>query len=48
MSGAPAGSAAHGNDWLVANAGGFPVGAAISTPAERDEVMGRALEHLPE
>lgn len=59
--GAPPGSAANGNDWIVTDAGGFPVGAAISTPdslllgfgfegiatpAERNEVMGRALEHL--
>ena len=59
VSGAPAGSAANGNDWVVTDAGGFPVGAAISTPdsvllgfgfegiatpAERDEVMERALE----
>lgn len=61
--GAAAGSAANGNDWVVADAGGFPVGASISTPdslllgfgfegiatpAEREEVMGRALEHLLE
>jgi hypothetical protein len=59
--GAPPSSAANGNDWIVTDAGGFPVGAAISTPdslllgfgfegiatpAERNEVMGRALEHL--
>ena len=63
VSGAPAGSAANGNDWIVTDAAGFPVGAAISTPrslllgfgfegiatpAERTEVMGRALEHLLE
>ncbi len=63
VSGAPTGSAANGNDWLLTDASGFPVGAAISTPdslllgfgfegiatpAERDEVMGRALEHLLE
>jgi hypothetical protein len=61
VSGAPPGSAANGNDWIVTDAGGFPVGAAISTPdslllgfgfegiatpAERNEVMGRALQHL--
>jgi murein tripeptide amidase MpaA len=63
VSGAPEGSAANGNDWIVTDASGFPVGAAISTPdslllglgfegiatpAERNEVMGRALEHLLE
>ena len=31
VSGAPAGSAANGNDWIVTDASGFPVGAAIST-----------------
>lgn len=61
VSGAPPGSAANGNDWIVTDASGFPVGATISTPdsllmgfgfegiatpAERNEVMGRALEHL--
>jgi hypothetical protein len=61
--GAPAGSAANGNDWIVADATGFPVGTGITTPrslllgfgfegiatpAERNEVMGRALEHLLE
>ncbi len=61
--GAPTGSAANGNDWVVADAGGFPVGAGITTPdslllgfgfegiatpAERNAVMGRALEHLLE
>ena len=59
--GAPTGSAANGNDWIVTSASGFPVGAGITTPdslllgfgfegiatpAERNEVMGRALEHL--
>ncbi|MCW2738629.1 M14 family metallopeptidase [Nocardioides sp.] len=59
--GAAPGSAPNANDWEVSDAGGFPVGAAISTPdslllgfgfegiatpAERTEVMGRALEHL--
>lgn len=63
VSGAPPGSAANGNDWIVTDASGFPVGAAISTPrslllgfgfegiatpAERNEVMGRALQHLLE
>jgi hypothetical protein len=63
VSGAPPGSAANGNDWIVTDASGFPVGATISTPdsllmgfgfegiatpAERNEVMGRALEHLLE
>ena len=61
VSGAPAGSAANGTDWVVTSASGFPVGAAITTPdslllgfgfegiataAERNEVMGRALQHL--
>jgi hypothetical protein len=61
VSGPPAGSAANGNDWIVTDAAGFPVGTAISTPhsllfgfgfegiateAERNEVMGRALDHL--
>ena len=61
VSGAPPGSAANGNDWVVTTSGGFPVGAAITTPrslllgfgfegiataAERNEVMGRALDHL--
>ena len=61
--GAPPDSAANGNDWIVTDASGFPVGAAISTPdsllmgfgfegiatpAERNEVMRRALEHLLE
>ncbi|TGN63893.1 zinc carboxypeptidase [Nocardioides eburneiflavus] len=61
VSGAPPGSAANGNDWIVTDASGFPVGATISTPdslllgfgfegiatpSERNEVMGRALEHL--
>ncbi|MFC7360934.1 M14 family metallopeptidase [Nocardioides astragali] len=63
VSGAPPGSADNGNDWIVTDAAGFPVGAAISTPrslllgfgfegiatpAERNEVMGRALQHLLE
>jgi hypothetical protein len=61
--GAPTGSAANANDWVVADAAGFPVGTGITTPnsllfgfgfegiatpAERTEVMGRALEHLLE
>lgn len=61
VSGAPPGSAANGNDWIVTTASGFPVGAGITTPrslllgfgfegiatpAERNEVMARALEHL--
>jgi hypothetical protein len=61
--GAPPGSSANGNDWIVTDASGFPVGATISTPdsllmgfgfegiatpAERNEVMGRALDHLLE
>jgi murein tripeptide amidase MpaA len=61
ISGAPAGSAANGNDWIVTSSSGFPVGAGITTPdslllgfgfegistaAERNEVMGKALEHL--
>jgi hypothetical protein len=59
--GAPAGSAANGNDFTRTDASGFPVGNAISTPhslllgfglegvsteAERNVVMGRALDHL--
>lgn len=59
--GAPDGSAANGNDWIVTTASGFPVGAGITTPdsllfgfgfegiatpAARNEVMERALEHL--
>ena len=63
MSGAPPGNPANGNDWIVTDASGFPVGAAISTPrslmfgfgfegiatpGERNEVMGKALEHLLE
>ena len=59
--GAPEGSAANANDWVGTDAGGFPVGAGITTPdslllgigfegiatpAERNEVMGRALDHL--
>ena len=63
VAGAPPGSAANGNDWIVTDATGFPVGAAITTPrsllmgfgfegiatpAERNEVMGRALDHLLE
>lgn len=61
VSGAATGSSANANDWEVIGAGGFPVGAALTTPdslllgfgfegistaAERNEVMGRALEHL--
>ncbi|QIK74360.1 M14 family metallopeptidase [Nocardioides piscis] len=61
VSGAPQGSSANGNDWIVTTAGGFPVGAGITTPdslllgfgfegiatpAERNQVMGRALTHL--
>ena len=61
VSGAPAGSSANSNDWIVTTASGFPVGATITTPhsllfgfgfegiateAERNEVMGRALDHL--
>ena len=59
--GAPSGSATNANDWTATDAGGFPVGAGITTPnslllgfgfegiatpAERNAVMGRALEHL--
>lgn len=59
--GAPDGSAANANDWIGTDAGGFPVGAGITTPnslllgfgfegiatpAERNAVMGRALDHL--
>ena len=32
MPGAPPGSGANANDWQVTDAGGFPVGAAITTP----------------
>ena len=63
VAGAPEGSAANGNDWIVTDAAGFPVGTSISTPdslllgfgfegiatpAERNAVMGRALDHLLE
>jgi hypothetical protein len=63
VAGAPPGSAPNANDWEVTDAGGFPVGATITTPrsllfgfgfegiataAERNEVMGRALDHLLE
>ncbi|ADU47408.1 M14 family metallopeptidase [Intrasporangium calvum] len=42
VSGAPSGSGANANDWIVTDASGFPVGAAISTP---DTVlMGFGLE----
>ena len=61
VSGAPAGSGANDNDWTITDAGGFPVGASITTPksllmgygfegistaAERNAVMGRAVGHL--
>jgi hypothetical protein len=32
VSGAPAGSGTNANDWKVTDAGGFPVGASITTP----------------
>ncbi len=32
MPGAPPGSGENANDWKVTDAGGFPVGAAITTP----------------
>jgi Zinc carboxypeptidase len=59
--GPPEGSGDNGNDWTVTDAGGFPVGASITTPksllmgygfegistaAERNAVMGRAVGHL--
>jgi Zinc carboxypeptidase len=61
VSGPPEGSGANGNDWTVTDAGGFPVGATIttpssllmgygfegiSTPADRNAVMGRVVDHL--
>src|SRR3954470_7317705 len=57
----PEGSGANANNWKVTDAGGFPVGAAIttpksllfgfgfegiSTPAERNAVMGRVAAYL--
>jgi len=61
ITGPPAGSGPNANNWEVTDAGGFPVGAAIttprsllfgfgfegiSTPAERAQVMGRAMGYL--
>ena len=42
VSGAPAGSGANANDWIVTDASGFPVGAVISTPDTL--LMGFGLE----
>ncbi len=61
ITGPPEGSGANANNWLLTDAGGFPVGASISTPnslvmgygfegistpAERNAVMGRVVDHL--
>ena len=61
ITGAPEGSGANANNWIVTDASGFPVGASISTadslvmgygfegistPASRNSVMGRILDHL--
>jgi hypothetical protein len=61
ITGPPAGSGANANNFVVTDAGGFPVGASVSTPdsvlmgygfegirtpAERNAVMGRIVQHL--
>ena len=61
VTGPAEGSGPNANNWIRTTAGGFPVGASITTPnslitgfgfegistqAERDAVMGRALDHL--
>lgn len=61
ITGPPPGSAPNGNNWVITDAAGFPVGNAIatphtllfgfgmdwiSTPAERNQVMGRVLDYL--
>lgn len=44
VSGPPSGSGANGNDWIVTDAGGFPVGAAITTPSSI--LMGYGFEGI--
>ena len=61
ITGPPEGSGTNANNWTVTDAGGFPVGASISTPksllmgygfegistpAQRNAVMGRVVDHL--
>ena len=44
VAGPPAGSGANANDWEVTDAGGFPVGAAITTP--KSILMGFGFEGI--
>jgi hypothetical protein len=44
ISGAPEGSGTNANDWTVTDAGGFPVGAAITTP--KSLLMGFGFEGI--
>jgi hypothetical protein len=44
VSGPPEGSGANGNDWTVTDAGGFPVGASITTPSSL--LMGYGFEGI--
>ena len=44
VTGAPAGSGSNSNDWEVTNAGGYPVGAAITTP--KSLLMGFGFEGI--
>ena len=44
ITGPPPGSGANSNNWAVTDAGGFPVGAAITTP--KSVLMGYGFETI--